>query len=130
MSKTPYQQHLSVCNDLAPTIELISFKTFHECTESFSLWWHSYYFAHLVNVTMFRAKLTNVFPSLQSQSKKTKVMHIKEIHAFHKFFEDLYNPLNVERTVKEVALVLKHKMLEKLPNIKFPFRVGGHTNQI
>jgi len=55
-------------------------------------------------------------------------MHIKEIQAFHNFFEVVYNPLNVERTVKEVALVLKHKMLERLPNIKFPFRVGGHIN--
>jgi len=51
-------------------------------------------------------------------------MHIKEIQAFNTFFEVVYNPLNVERIVKEAALVLKQKMLEKLPNIKFPFRVG------
>jgi len=80
--------------------------------------------AHLVDDATFRAKLTNVFPYLKSKSKKTKGMHIKEIHAFHKFFEVVYNPLNVERTVKEVALVLKQTMLEKLPNIKFFFRVG------
>jgi len=51
-------------------------------------------------------------------------MHIKEIQAFHKIFEVVYNLLDVERTVKGATLVLKQKMLEKLPNIKFPFQVG------
>ena len=130
MSEVSYQQHLSVCNGLILTMEPISFQISHECTESFSLWWHSYYFAHLVDDTAFRAKLTNAFPSLQSKSKKTKGIHIKEIHAFHKFFEIVYNPLNVERTVKEAALVLRQKMLEKLPNFTIRFLFREHINSI
>jgi len=52
-------------------------------------------------------------------------MHVKEIQAFHKFFEIVYNLLNVEKNVKEVALVLKQKILDKIPQINFPFYVNN-----
>ena len=57
-------------------------------------------------------------------------MHVKKIQAFHKFFEVVYNPLNVERTVKEAALVLRQKMLEKLPNFTIRFLFREHINSI
>jgi len=49
MSVAQYNQHLSVFDGLALSLMPISFQAFHECSESFSLWWHSYYFAHLVD---------------------------------------------------------------------------------
>jgi len=85
MAETPYHQLLSAFNGLALTIEPIPFQISHWCIESFSLWWHSYYFAHLIDETTFRAKRINAFPSLHNKSKKTKGTHIKEIQVFINF---------------------------------------------
>jgi len=47
-------------------------------------------------------------------------MHVKEIQAFYIFFEVVYNPMNVEKTVSEAALVLKQKVLDKVSSLTFP----------
>jgi len=52
-------------------------------------------------------------------------MHVKEIQAFHKIFKVVYNPLNVKKTVKEAALVLKQKVLDKVPKLKFPSYISN-----
>jgi len=127
ISEAQYQQCLQSLVGHVPDFVPVSFQASHECTESFSLWWNKYYFSNLVVVDepAFRSKLINAFPSLQNKEKKNKGTHIKEIQAFHNFFEVLYNQLNIEKTVKEAALVLKQKMLDKHPQIKFSFSMNN-----
>jgi len=47
-------------------------------------------------------------------------MHIREIQAFRKYFETVYDPLNLSRTVCYAAKTLKSKIIEKIPTMKFP----------
>jgi hypothetical protein len=95
LSEAQYQQCLHSLDGHIPDFVHVSFHASHECTESFSLWCNIYYLSNLVNETSFCANLISAFPYLQSKTKKNKGMHIKEIQAFHNFFEVVYNPLNV-----------------------------------
>lgn len=64
--------------------------------------------------------LTDTFSYLQTKFKKIRGTHIKEIQAFQKYFENVYNPCHLSRTIYDVTLTLKHKVTEKLSNLKVP----------
>lgn len=125
MSEAQYHQRLRFFAGRTPSFVPVSFQASNECTESFSLWRKKYYLSNLVDEPAFRTNLITAFPSLQSKSKENKGMHIKEIQDFHKFFEVVHNPLNVEKIVKEAALVLKQKVLEKVSKIKFSLYINN-----
>jgi len=69
------------------------------------------------------------FSFFAEQIEENKGMHVKEIQAFHKFFQVVYNPLNIEKTVKEVTLVLKQKVLNKVPKLTFPPYLNNDQNK-
>jgi len=66
-----------------------------------------------------------IFLLCRENPRKPQVCTLKRYGLSIKKFEVVYNLLDVQRTVKKAAPVLKQKMLEKLPNIKFPFSVGN-----
>lgn len=59
---------------------------------------------------------------------KNRDTHIKEIQAFQWYFETVYNPCNLSRTIYDTIVTLKHKVKEKLPNFKIPPYVEDRYN--
>jgi len=47
-------------------------------------------------------------------------MHIREIQAFQKKFETVYDPLHLSRIVYYAAKTLRDKIHDKIPTMKFP----------
>lgn len=64
--------------------------------------------------------LTETFVSLQTKFKKGTSTHIKEIFVFQRYFETVYNPRDLHRTIFEATATLKEKLIEKIPRLKFP----------
>jgi len=57
---------------------------------------------------------------VQKKSKKSKGTHIREIQAFQKDFQTVYDSLHLKRTVNYAAKTLRNKVLDKIPIMKFP----------
>ena len=57
---------------------------------------------------------------MQEHVKKGRFTHVKEIRAFQKYFEIVYNPMDIHRTVCEAARTLKEKFEKQLSKIRFP----------
>lgn len=55
---------------------------------------------------------------MQENVPKGKLTHIKKIHALQKFFEIVYDPIDLSRTVAKAANVLTEKFTKKLPRLK------------
>ena len=47
-------------------------------------------------------------------------MHIREIQAFQKHFQTMYDPLHLSRIVYYAAQTLRDKINDKIPTMKFP----------
>jgi len=65
-------------------------------------------------------QLISAFDVVQNKSKKSKVTHIREIQAFQKYFQTVYDPLHLKQTVNYAAKTLRDKTFDKIPTIKFP----------
>jgi len=100
----------------------IPFAISYACTEAFFRWWQDYYKrqASRVNPESLLPQLISAFDIVQNKVKKTKGTHIREIQAFQKFFQTVYDLLYPKRTVYYAARILKDKILEKIPTMKFP----------
>ena len=94
------------------------FKPSFYCTQEFDTWWKAYHTREFSNVATLTRYLTNVFSSLQQKFNKGKAKHVKEIQAFHKYFEIVYNPNDLSRTIREVFVTLKEKMMVRLTNLR------------
>ena len=57
---------------------------------------------------------------MQEKKQKGTSTHVKEIQAFQKYFETVYRPDDLSRTVREAAVTLKEKFLKKMENLKLP----------
>ena len=57
---------------------------------------------------------------MQNKSKKSKGTHIREIQAFQKYFQTVYDPLYLKRTVNYATKTLRDKTFDKIPTMKFP----------
>jgi len=57
---------------------------------------------------------------VHNKSKKRKGTHIREIQAFQKYFQTVYDPLHLKRTVNYAAKTLRDKTFDKIPTMKFP----------
>jgi len=92
------------------------------CTEAFFRWWQDYYRRqnNRVKPENLLPQLISAFDIVQNKVKKNKGTHIREIQAFQKNFQTVYDPLHPKRTVYYVARTLKDKILEKIPTMKFP----------
>lgn len=64
--------------------------------------------------------LSDALSSLQQKLKKDRARHIKEIQAFHKYFEIVYDLEDLSQTIREEVFTLKEKMSAKLPNLRIP----------
>ena len=63
----------------------------------------------MFGVTDFNNHITKAFAFVQDKTKKGTHRHIKEIQAFQKYFETVYNPTNFGRTTRDASLILKEK---------------------
>lgn len=71
-------------------------------------------------VVTLNQHLTNYFSFLQQKLKNGRAKHIKEIHAFQKYFETAYDPDYLSQKAREAVITLKEKMFPKLPNLRIP----------
>ena len=74
----------------------------------------------MFNTTQISKRLTKAFSFVQENIQKGKFTHIKEIQAFQRYFETVYDPTNISRTVFDAAKTLKEKFTKKLPSLKIP----------
>jgi len=102
--------------------EPVSFAPSFACTEAFFQWWQDYYKrqANRLNPDSLVPQLISAFDVVQNKSKKSKGMHIREIQAFQKYFETVYDPLHLKQTVNYAAKTLRDKTFDKIPTMKFP----------
>ena len=89
-------------------------------TKSFYSWWAEFYTTNMFNTTQISKCLTKAFLFVQENIQKGKFTHIKEIQAFQRYFETVYDPTNISRTVFDAAKKLKEKFTKKLPSLKIP----------
>ena len=92
-------------------------------TQKFHDWWSKYYQEKFLDVSAFSSLIDQAFPDVQEKIKKSKSTHIKEIQAFQKYFETVYRPNDISRTVREAAVTLKEIFLQKMDNLKIPSNV-------
>ncbi|XP_050895983.1 uncharacterized protein LOC127102686 [Lathyrus oleraceus] len=64
--------------------------------------------------------LTKAFSSLQENVYKGKLTHSEKIQAFQKYFETVYNPMELVQTVCYAAPILKEKFEKRIAKKKFP----------
>ncbi|XP_058748016.1 uncharacterized protein LOC131620851 [Vicia villosa] len=98
----------------------ISFEPSFYSTPDFHQWWTEYYSSQIFDADSLAQELTAAFTDVQENFKKGTSTHIKEIQAFQKFFETIYRPDYLSRTVREAAVTLREKFSTKLNKLKLP----------
>jgi len=104
------------------TFELVPFAASFACTKAFFRWWQDYYKrqADQTNPDTLLPQLISAFDVVQNKLKKSKGTHTREIQVFQKYFQTVYDPLHLKRTVNYAAKTLGDKTLDKIPTMKFP----------
>ncbi|XP_058755341.1 uncharacterized protein LOC131628527 [Vicia villosa] len=92
-------------------------------TPDFQQWWTDYYTMQIFDAESLTRELTEAFADVQENFRKGTSTHIKEIQAFQKFFETIYRPDDLSRTVREAAVILREKFSAKLDKLKLPSSV-------
>ena len=82
---------------------LISFEPSFYMTKDFYDWWIAHYSKNMFSTLQSQQHLMVAFSLVQEHVKKGRFTHIKEIQTFQKYFETVYNPTNLHRTVFEEA---------------------------
>src|SRR4051812_8359149 len=98
----------------------IPFEPSFYCTPDFHQWWTDYYTSQILDADSLTQELTAAFADVQENFRKGTTTHIKEIQAFQKFFETIYRPDDLSRTVREAAITLREKFSAKLDKLKLP----------
>ncbi|XP_058732451.1 uncharacterized protein LOC131603986 [Vicia villosa] len=98
----------------------IPFESSFYCTPDFHQWWADYYTSQILDADSLTQELTAAFADVQEHFRKGTTTHIKEIQAFQKFFETIYRPDDLSRTVREAAITLREKFSAKLDKLKLP----------
>src|SRR3954464_14997368 len=101
----------------------IPFEPAFYSTPDFQQWWTDYYTMQIFDAESLTRKLTEAFADVQEKFHKGTSTHIKEIQAFQKFFETIYRPDDLSRTVREAAVILREKFSAKLDKLKLPLYV-------
>lgn len=73
-----------------------------------------------MNAAIISQHIIVAFSSLQQKFHKGRSKHIKEIQVFQKYFETVYDPNDLSRTIHEATVTLKEKMQAKVPSLKIP----------
>lgn len=60
-----------------------------------------------MNAANLNQHLTNAYSSLQQKFNEGRDRDIKEIHAFQKYFETVYDPDDLSRMIREAVATLK-----------------------
>src|SRR3954471_22267169 len=109
-------------NKYVGTINLspVPFEPAFYSTPNFHQWWTEYYSSQIFDVDSLAQELTAAFIDVQENFQKGTSTHIKEIQAFQKFFETIYRPDDLSRTVREAAVTLRKKFSTKLNKLKLP----------
>src|SRR3954471_13965103 len=98
----------------------IPFEPSFYSTPDFHQWWTEYYSSQIFDADSLAQELTAAFTDVQENFQKGTSTHIKEIQAFQKFFETIYRPDDLSRTVREAAVILHEKFSAKLDKLKLP----------
>lgn len=88
----------------------------------FYRWWQCY-FKHQsdrIDPDTLLPELILAFHTVQKKLKKNKGTQIREIQAVQNFFQTIYDPLHLKRTVHYAAKTLKDKIHDKIPSMSFP----------
>lgn len=104
------------------TFEPVAFTPSYACTVAFHRWWQDYYDcqSNRINPSPLLPQMILAFHAVQKNTKKNKGTHIREIQAFQKYFQTVYDPIHLSRTVNNAAQTLRDKIYEKIPIVKFP----------
>src|SRR3954470_21397516 len=92
-------------------------------TPDFQQWWTDYYTTQIFDAESLTRELNEAFAAVQEKFQKGTSTHIKEIQVFQKFFETIYRPDDLSRTVREAAVILREKFSAKLDKLKLPSSV-------
>jgi len=129
MSRRPEATFDRTCLEIQPpsqeqvfVSEPVPFAASFACTEAFFRWWQDYYKrqAARTNPDTLLPQQISALDVVQNKSKKRKGTHTREIQAFQKYFQTVYDPLHLKRTVNYAAKTLRDKTLDKIPTMKFP----------
>ena len=83
--------------------------------------WKAYHAKEFLNVATLTQYLIDALSSLPQKINKGRAKHVKEIQAFQKYFEIVYNPNDLSHwTIRKVVVTLKEKMMVKLSNLSIP----------
>jgi len=117
-----WRSSLRRINEKVFAFEPVPFAASFACTKAFFRWWQDYYKrqANQTNPDTLLLQLISAFDVVQNKLKKSKGTHIREIQAFQKYFQTIYDPLHLKRTVNYVVKTLMDKTFDKIPTIKFP----------
>ena len=88
-------------------------------TKDFYTWWTAYYSNDMFRTIQIQQQLTTAFSLVQEHVKKGRFTHVKEIRAFQKYFEIVYNPMEIRLPVCDAARTLKEKFEKQLSKIRF-----------
>src|SRR3954469_2423995 len=105
------------------TLSPVSFERAFYSTIDFHQWWIEYYSTQIFDAESLTRELTKAFADVQENFHKGTSTHIKEIQAFRKFFESIYRPDDLSRTVREAVVILREKFSTKLDKLKLPLSV-------
>ena len=100
--------------------QLIAYQPSFHSTNGFDTWWTDFYSKNMFSTAEIKERLTKAFSSLQENVYKGKLTHSEEIQAFQKYFETVYNPMELVQTVCYAAPVLKEKFEKQIAKKKFP----------
>lgn len=117
-SEDDYLQRIARHANGRPTLVLFAFEPSYYCIQYFYTWWTTYYTKDFMDAVTISQHITDTFSSLHQKFHKGRSKHIKEIQAFHKYFETMYKSNDLSRTICEAAITLKEKIEARLPNLK------------
>lgn len=91
------------------TLTPFKFQIKYLCTQEFKEWWYEYRHSHFAAFVIVLQLLTDALSFVQTLFKKSTGTHIKELYAFQCYFEVVYNPFDIRRTIYDANLILKQK---------------------
>lgn len=90
------------------------------CTKELDTWWRAYHAKKFLGALMLLRYLTDALTLLQIKLKNGRSQHIKETQTFQCYFETVYNPNDLCRTICDATFILKEKLIAKFLELKIP----------
>ena len=101
-----------------PKLGSIPFQPAFYCTKEFETWWQLYLTAYVGAPEAKLVEITETFTNLQAKATKCKTIHAKQIQAFQQYFQVVYRPNGLCRTIFKAPKELKEKVTDRIPKLK------------